>query len=119
LLFFDLDHFLQEALKGFAPFDAAFALYLLKPLHDDLKELFEISGLWVRNVGSRHDTKRQIQQLVRRIIHSLPLDGHARTVSVIATTLTGFAADRAAVSQQSITMYSHAALQNSLFGQIY
>jgi predicted ATPase len=31
-----------------------------KPLHDALKELFEISGLWVRNVGNRHDAKRHI-----------------------------------------------------------
>jgi hypothetical protein len=41
---------------------------LAKPLHDDLKELFEISGLWVRNVGNRHDIKLQIQRLIRRII---------------------------------------------------
>ena len=35
---------------------------LAKPLHDELKELFEISGLWVRNVGNRHDTKQQVMQ---------------------------------------------------------
>ena len=29
-------------------------LNLPKPLDDDLEELFEISGLWVRNVGDRH-----------------------------------------------------------------
>jgi hypothetical protein len=29
---------------------------LAKPLRGDLKELFEISGLWVRNVGNRHDS---------------------------------------------------------------
>ena len=33
---------------------------LAKPLHDDLKDLLEISGLWVRNVGNRHDIKLQI-----------------------------------------------------------
>jgi hypothetical protein len=41
---------------------------IAKPLHHDLKELFEISGLWVRNVGERHDLKLQIQRLVRRIV---------------------------------------------------
>ncbi len=38
---------------------------LAKPLHGGLKELFEISGLWVRNVGNRHDSKL----LIRRLIH--------------------------------------------------
>jgi hypothetical protein len=42
-----------------------------EPLHDDVKELFQISGLWVRNVGNRHDTKRQIQELIRRIVPQL------------------------------------------------
>jgi hypothetical protein len=41
---------------------------LAKPLHGDLKELFEISGLWVRNVGKRQDLKLQIRRLIRRII---------------------------------------------------
>jgi hypothetical protein len=41
---------------------------LAKPLHDDLEDLLEISGLWVRNVGNRHDVKLQIQRLIRRII---------------------------------------------------
>ena len=41
---------------------------LAKPLHGDLKELFEISGLWVRNVGERHALKLQIRRLIRRII---------------------------------------------------
>ena len=44
---------------------------LAKPLHDELEELFEISGVWVRNVGDRHDAKRKIQQLNRRIIPRL------------------------------------------------
>jgi hypothetical protein len=30
---------------------------LAKPLHAELKQLFAISGVWVRNVGDRHDTK--------------------------------------------------------------
>ena len=44
---------------------------LVKPLHGDLKELFEISGLWLRNVGDRHDTKRQVQRTIRRILPRL------------------------------------------------
>jgi hypothetical protein len=28
---------------------------LARPLHGDLRELFEISGLWVCNVGERRD----------------------------------------------------------------
>ena len=46
---------------------------LAKPLHGDLKELCEISGLWVRNVGNRHDTKLQIRQLIRRIVPRLKI----------------------------------------------
>ena len=41
---------------------------LAKPLRGDLKELFEISGLWVRNAGNRHDSKLQIRRLIRRIV---------------------------------------------------
>jgi hypothetical protein len=41
---------------------------LAKPLRGDLKELFEISGLWVRNVGKRHALRLQIRRLIRRII---------------------------------------------------
>ena len=40
---------------------------LARPLHGDLRELFEISGLWVRNVGERRDLKLQIQRLILRI----------------------------------------------------
>jgi hypothetical protein len=39
-----------------------------KSLHDALKELFEISGFWVRNVGTRQDAKRHILELIDRII---------------------------------------------------
>jgi hypothetical protein len=35
---------------------------LAKPLHGDLKDLFEISGLWVRNVGNRQDLKLQVRR---------------------------------------------------------
>jgi hypothetical protein len=44
---------------------------LPKPLDDDLEELFEISGLWVRNVGDRHEIKLQIRRLIRRIVPRL------------------------------------------------
>ena len=40
---------------------------LARPLHRDLRELFEISGLWVRNVGERRDLKLQIRRLILRI----------------------------------------------------
>jgi hypothetical protein len=39
-----------------------------KPLHHDLNELFEISGLWVRNVGDRHYIKLQTRRLIGRIV---------------------------------------------------
>ena len=38
---------------------AAYLRHLEKPLRDDVARLFEISGLWLRNVGDRHVTKRQ------------------------------------------------------------
>ena len=44
---------------------------LAKPLHAEIKKLFVISGVWVRNVGDRHQTKRQILQIIRRIIPRL------------------------------------------------
>lgn len=44
---------------------------LARSRYDELKELFVISGLWVRNVGNRHKTKRQLQQIIRRIIPRL------------------------------------------------
>src|SRR5262245_48722580 len=44
---------------------------LTKLLHDELEELLEISGVWVRNLGDRHDAKGKIQQLNRRIIPRL------------------------------------------------
>ena len=44
---------------------------LAKPLHAEIKRLFVISGVWVRNVGDRHQTKRQVLQIIRRIIPRL------------------------------------------------
>ena len=52
---------------------------LAKPLHAELKELFAISGLWVRNVGDRHQTKRQIQRMILRILPRLKV--HSRVGS--------------------------------------
>jgi hypothetical protein len=44
---------------------------LAKPLHAEIKRLFVISGVWVRNVGDRHQTKRHVLQIIRRIIPRL------------------------------------------------
>ena len=55
----------EQALLGCLDSQAA------KPLHAELKQLFAISGVWVRNVGDRHDTKRQILQIIRRIVPRL------------------------------------------------
>ena len=51
---------------------------LAMPLHGDLKELFEISGLWVHNVGKRHALKLQIQRLIRRIIRRVKIQRRNR-----------------------------------------
>jgi len=45
--------------------------HLEQPLQNDVARLFEVSGLWVRNVGNRHHTKRNIQRISRRIIQRL------------------------------------------------
>ncbi len=45
--------------------------HLERPLRNDVARLFEVSGLWVRNVGDRHHTKRNIQRISRRIIQRL------------------------------------------------
>ena len=45
--------------------------HLEQPLRNDVARLFEVSGLWVRNVGDRHQTKRNIQQISRRIVQRL------------------------------------------------
>ena len=46
---------------------------LPKARRDELDELFEISGQWVRNIGNRHDTKLQIQELIRGIVPRLKI----------------------------------------------
>jgi hypothetical protein len=50
---------------------ALYLRHLEEALRRDVARLLEISGLWVRNVGDRHQTKRQIQLIVRRIIQRL------------------------------------------------
>ena len=46
--------------------------HLKEPLRNDIARLFEISGLWIRNVGDRHQAKRAIQRIIRRIIPRHP-----------------------------------------------
>ena len=48
---------------------------LQKPLHAELKELLAISGVWVRNVGHRHQTKRQSYRLFGASSHGLKSNG--------------------------------------------
>ena len=43
---------------------------LTKPQHH-VEELFAISGLWIRNVGNRHDIELQIRRLICRIARRL------------------------------------------------
>jgi hypothetical protein len=42
--------------------------HLEEPLRNDVRRLFEVSGLWVRNIGDRRQTKQHIQRISRRII---------------------------------------------------
>jgi hypothetical protein len=50
---------------------ALYLRHLEGPLRNDVARLFEVSGLWVRNVGDRHRTKRNVQRISRRIIQRL------------------------------------------------
>ena len=50
---------------------AAYLKDLEGPLRDDLVRLFEITGVWLRNLDDRHEAKRQIQQLIRRLMPRL------------------------------------------------
>ena len=45
--------------------------HLEEPLRNDVARLFEVSGLWVRNVGDRRQTKRSTLQIIRRIMSRL------------------------------------------------
>ena len=57
----------QRLRMGLVPY----VRHLEQPLRNDVARLFEVSGLWVRNVGNRHETKRNIQRISRRIIQQL------------------------------------------------
>jgi hypothetical protein len=73
----DLDNFrlAQRLRMGLA----AYLRHLERPLRDDVARLFEISGLWLRNVGDRHDTKRQVQGMIRRILPRLNVHSRIRS----------------------------------------
>ena len=45
--------------------------HLNEPLRNDVARLFDVSGLWVRNVGDRHQTKRTILRISRHIMQRL------------------------------------------------
>ena len=45
--------------------------HLEAPLRYDIARLFEVSGLWVRNLGDRRQTKRRTLYIIRRIIFRL------------------------------------------------
>jgi len=42
--------------------------HLEEPLRNDVGRLFEVSGLWVRNIGDRRQTKRNIERISQHII---------------------------------------------------
>ena len=50
---------------------ALYLRHLKEPLRNDVERLVRVSGVWVRNVGDRHDTKRQVQRMIRRILPRL------------------------------------------------
>ena len=56
--------------------------HLKEPLRNDVERLVRVSGLWVRNVGDRHWTKRHIQRIIRRIIPRLNLPQPLLTAEV-------------------------------------
>jgi hypothetical protein len=58
---------------------AAYPRHLEGPLHEDIVRLLEISGSWLRNVGDRHETKRQIQQIIRSILPRLNVRSRVRS----------------------------------------
>jgi len=52
---------------------ALYLRHLKEPLRNDVERLVRVSGLWVRNVGDRHKTKRHIQRIIREITRRLNL----------------------------------------------
>jgi hypothetical protein len=58
--------------------------HLEEPLRNDVLRLFEVSGLWVRNVGDRRQAKRNIQRIVRRIVQRLDAQSNSWTLRKLA-----------------------------------
>jgi hypothetical protein len=54
--------------------------HLEEPLRNDVGRLFEVSGLWVRNIGDRHHTKQQVQRISRRIVQRLDARSNSWTL---------------------------------------
>jgi hypothetical protein len=52
---------------------APYLRHLQGPLRNDVERLVRVSGLWVRNVGDRHQTKRYLQRIIREITRRLNL----------------------------------------------
>ena len=52
---------------------APYLRHLKGPLRNDVERLVRVSGLWVRNVGDRHQTKRHLQRIIREITRRLNL----------------------------------------------
>jgi len=62
---------------------------LKTPLRKDVARLFEVSGLWVRNVGDRRQTKRSTLQIIRRIISRLKIPTDASAADAKLPSLAG------------------------------
>jgi hypothetical protein len=45
--------------------------HLTQPVRNDVAQLFEVSGLWVRNVGDRRQTKRTTLRISRYVMQRL------------------------------------------------
>jgi hypothetical protein len=55
--------------------------HLEEPLRNDVQRLFEVSGLWVRNIGDRRQTKQHIQRISRRIIQRVDAQSYNWSLS--------------------------------------
>jgi hypothetical protein len=59
---------------------APYVRHLEGSLRNEVARLFEVSGLWVRNLGDRRQTKRSTLKIVRRIISQLKITTGALVV---------------------------------------
>ena len=50
--------------------------HLDEPTRDEVARLVNVSGMWVRNVGDRHKSKREIEKLARDIVPELSARSH-------------------------------------------